>query len=137
MVYKMVGALAQFDPNYMGLKEVVLNSEALEAYSALSFEATKIDGYFHTHPAFIDALSQVGGFIMNANDNSNLEEEVFINHGWGGFRIFEPLQRDKEYQVHARMCETPGRKWEGNLTILDAGRLIACFSKIVVSSFWL
>ena len=137
MVYKMVSMLAQFDPNYKGLSEVVLNSETLEAYSTVSFEVSKIGGDFHTHPALIDALSQVGGFIMNANDNSNLDEEVFINHGWNDLRIFEPLQQDKVYQVYAKMREAPKRKWEGDLTIMEANRPIACFTNIVVSALCL
>lgn len=58
MIYKMVGQLADFDPNYRGLVEITLDNDELEAVGRVSFADVVKDGKFHTHPAYIDALSQ-------------------------------------------------------------------------------
>ena len=132
MVYKMVGGLAQFDKNYMGINEIVLDSNALEAYGSVKFSGMKLEGSFHTHPALIDALSQIAGFVMNCNDKSDLEKEVFINHGWGSFKLFDQLSEQKSYQMHVSMHEASGNKWEGNITILGDTSIVATFGNIVV-----
>lgn len=81
MIYKMVATLADFDPNYRALDEIVLNSSAMEVSSVANLSGIKTDGIFYTNPAYIDALSQSAGFVMIANDKSNLDLEVFVNHG--------------------------------------------------------
>ena len=85
----MVATLAQFDPDYQALDEIILDSAVMEASSLVSFTDVKKGGTFQTHPAFVDALSQAAGFVMNANESSNPDEEVFVNHGWKSFQLFE------------------------------------------------
>ena len=105
MVYRMIRPLARFHEDYRGIDELVLNSKTLEASSKLSFGGVKRGGNFHTHPAIIDALSSACGFAMNCNDGTDLDVEVFMNHGWEGFKIFEPIDFDKEYTTYTRMYE--------------------------------
>jgi Polyketide synthase dehydratase len=135
MIYKMVGTLAQFDPNYRALDEIVLDSSAMEASSIANFSAIKKEGRFHTNPAYIDALSQSAGFVMNANDRSNLEIEVFVNHGWKSFQLFEELSPQKRYQTHVAMQEKSGKLWKGDILILDGEKVVASFKGIAVSPF--
>lgn len=133
MIYKMVETLAQFDPNYRALEEIVLDSSAMEASSVANFGAIKKEGKFHTNPAYIDALSQSAGFVMNANDRSNLEIEVFVNHGWKSFQLFEELSPQKRYQTHVAMLEKSGKIWNGDILILDGDKVVASFKGIAVS----
>lgn len=135
MIYKMVSTLAQFDPNYRALDEIVLDSSAMEASSVADFSAIKKEGKFHTNPAYIDALSQSAGFVMNANDRSNLEVEVFVNHGWKAFQLFEELSPQKRYQTHVSMLEKSGKMWNGDILILDGEKVVASFKGIAVSPF--
>ncbi|KAH8691644.1 polyketide synthase [Talaromyces proteolyticus] len=132
MIYKMVGALARFDSKYTGLKEIILDSNALEAYGSADFFHVPSTGEFHTNPAFIDSLSQIGGFIMNCNDKSNLDEEVFMNHGWDSFAMIENLSKEKVYDIHASMHEDSGNKWKGDITILNGGNIVAYFNGITL-----
>lgn len=132
MIYKMVSTLAQFDPNYRAMEEIILDSSAMEASSVANFSAIKSEGTFHTNPAYIDALSQSGGFVMNANDRSNLEVEVFVNHGWSSFQLFEPLSPHKSYQAHVAMSEEPGKMWTGDILVLDQDKVVAEFGGIAV-----
>ena len=133
MIYKMVATLAEFDPNYRALDEIVLDSSAMQASSVANFGGIKKEGNFHTNPAYIDALSQSAGFVMNANDRSNLDVEVFVNHGWESFQLFENLSPQKCYQTHVAMLESAGKMWKGDIIVLDGERVVASFKGIAVS----
>ena len=104
----------------------------MEASSLVSFTDLKKGGTFHIHPAFVDALSQAAGFVINANESSNPDEEVFVNHGWKSFQLFEQLSDMKRYTTHVKMVEGPGKKWEGDVLVLDGDRVVACFGSIMV-----
>lgn len=132
MVYRAIRPLARFHDDYRAIDEIVLNSNTLEATSRLSFGGVKRSGVFHTHPAIIDSLTQSCGFTMNCNDFSDLDVEVFMNHGWGSFQIFEPLDFDKEYITYTRMEQGPEKLWLGDVIILDGDRVVASFGQIAV-----
>ena len=133
MIYKMVATLADFDPNYRALDEIVLDSSTMEASSVANFSGIKTDGKFYTNPAYIDALSQSAGFVMNANDKSNLNLEVFVNHGWSSFQLFEDLSPNKYYETHVAMLESFGKLWKGDILVLDGDKVVAIFEGIAVS----
>ena len=133
MVYKMIRHLAQFHGDYKAINEVVLNSDTLEASSKVSFDDVKKGGTFHTHPAFIDGLTQSGGFAMNCNDKADLDVEVFINHGWKSFQIFEEIAADKEYTTYTRMVEGKDKVWEGDIAVFEGENIVASFRGVQVS----
>lgn len=130
MIYRMVSSLAEFSEEYKCVKEIVMKSENLEASSVVQF-AGKSEG-FHCHPAFIDALSQSAGFIMNANDNSDLTTRVCVNHGWKGFKLFRSLDPNHKYATYLRLKETAAKTWEGDLVVLESGDIAAIFNGVTV-----
>ena len=132
MVYRMIRPLARFHDDYRAIDEVVLNSKTFEASSKLSFGSVKRGGDFHTHPAIIDALSQSCGFAMNGNDSTDLDIEVFMNHGWGSFKIFEPIDFDKEYTTYTRMHEGTNKLWHGDVVVFDGDNVVASFQQVTV-----
>lgn len=134
MIYKCIGALANFDPKYRGLLSVTMNSASFEAHSTVEFSGVSLDGSFHTHPALIDALSQVGGFVMNCNDRSDLNKEVFVDHGWGALYMFEPISATETYHTHVKMREAPGKLWKGDITVLKGEEVVAKFCGIALQS---
>lgn len=71
MIYKMIGQLADFDEKYRGLCAITLDNDAMEASGKVSFKGIPNEGKFHSSPAYLDALSQLGGFVMNANEVSS------------------------------------------------------------------
>ena len=133
MIYKMIATLADFDPDYRALDEIVLDSSAMEASSIANFKDIKKKGKFFTNPAYVDALSQSAGFVMNANDKSNLELEVFVNHGWNSFQLFGDLSPQKNYETHVAMLESSGKMWQGDIFVLDGDKVVALFEGITVS----
>ena len=135
MVYRAIRPLARFHEDYRAIDEIVLNSDTLEASSQLSFGNVKRDGTYHTHPAIIDSLTQSCGFAMNCNDGTDLDQEVFMNHGWGSFQIFEPLEFDKKYTTYTRMGEGADKLWHGDVVVLDGETVVAFFGRIAVRCF--
>lgn len=133
MVYRMVSSLAKFHPDYRSVDEIILDSSNMEASSQVSFAKVKQEGSFHTHPALIDALSQSAGFVMNANDSSNLEEEVFVNHGWKNFQLFERVSDDKHYDTYVKMVESDRNTWVGDVLVFDGPKIVATFGGMTVS----
>lgn len=135
MLYRAIRPLARFHDDYRAVDELVMNSKTLEASSRLNFGSVKKDGNFHTHPAIIDSLTQAPGFTMNCNDSNDLDVEVFMNHGWGSFQIFEPIDFEKEYTTYTRMVEGVDRLWHGDVMIFDGEKVVAHFGQFAVSSF--
>jgi iterative type I PKS product template protein len=132
MIYKMVSQLADFDPNYRGLMEITLDNDTLEATGRVSFENIIKDGAFHTNPAYIDALSQLGGFVMNANERVDLDKEVFVNHGWGSLQLFDPIDADKTYRSYIKMSEGKDKLWTGDIVIFDNEKIVAVFAQVAL-----
>ena len=134
MVYRAIRPLARFHDDYRAIDEIVLNSNTLEAMSHISFGTVKKGGTYHTHPAIIDSLTQSCGFTMNCNDSTDLDVEVFMNHGWGSFQIFEALDYEKKYVTYTRMAEGADKLWHGDVVIFDGEKVVAFFGQIAVRS---
>lgn len=135
MIYRMVGSLAEFHTDFRGLKEVVLDSKAMAAASKIDLSTVKCSESkdFCMHPAYIDAFCQSAGFIMNANEDSNLESEVFVNHGWDALRLYEAIQPHRSYYSWVQMTRTEGAIWHGSLTILRNSEVVGEIENIAVS----
>ncbi|OCL05426.1 ketoacyl-synt-domain-containing protein [Glonium stellatum] len=132
MIYRMVATLADFDRGYRGLKEIVLNSEAMAAASKMDFSVIPHqDGEVYcAHPAYVDSLSQSAGFVMNANEASDLEAECFVNHGWESFQLYEVLKPDELYQSYVQMAKGAANVWQGTLTVVSNEAVVAIFEGI-------
>lgn len=131
--YKLIATLAKFHPDYRAIDEVVLDSKTLEAYSVVSFGQVKKGGSFNCHPAYIDVLSQTAGFIMNGKDSTDLDVEIYVNHGWDSLQIFEELSPDKSYQTYVRMEQDEGSVFKGDTVMFDGDRVVAFFKGLAVS----
>jgi len=132
MVYKMIRPLAQFHQDYRTLHEVILNSQTLEATSKVDLKDVCAEGHYHTHPGYIDGLTQSGGFTMNCNDTNDLDVEVFVNHGWASFQMFEPIDPSKTYTTYIQMFEGKDRMFRGNLLVCSEQGITASYQGICV-----
>lgn len=122
MIYKMVGQLADFAPKYRGLSAITLDNDALEAAGTISFRSTASDGdsLWFMNPAYLDAFSQLGGFVMNANEEVDLDKELFVNHGWASMTLFRSqLDTKATYYSYVKMNEGKDNLWSGDVLIFD------------------
>ena len=134
MIYKMVDSLAEYHADFRGLKEVVMDSKSMSAASKVDLTKVKLSQSqaFHAHPAYIDAFCQSAGFIMNANDNADLEREVFVNHGWDVLQLYENIEPDKLYHTWIQMMRHEGTTWRGCMTILCGSIVVGEIENITV-----
>lgn len=143
MMYRMISSLAEFHPDHKLVEDIVLDSHTHEATARVTFgqllaEDGKHVGTFHTHPGVVDALTQPAGFALNGADTTDLDKEVYINHGWGSFYLFEQLELTKAYTVYVHMTEGEGHIWYGDIVVLDmsedygTARVVALFERYSV-----
>ncbi|CAG8212597.1 unnamed protein product [Penicillium salamii] len=131
MVYKMIRPLAEFHQDYRTIEEVLIDSKTLEASGKVCFSEVQAPGNFHTHPSYLDGLAQSSGFVMNCNDDADLDKEVFVNHGWKGLQLYEPLRPDAHYNTFVRMVEGESRMFEGDMIVLDGDTVVASYKGLV------
>lgn len=143
MVYKLFGALVDYDPKYRGMKEVILDSPQLEATSQVVFQTTEADGSFFCSPYWIDSVAHLAGFIVNANDSLDSGKQVYISHGWGSMRFAEMLSATKTYRSYVKMQPGAGNMVQGDVYIFDEDRIIGmvgalkfqCIPRAVLNTF--
>ncbi|KAK1522186.1 beta-ketoacyl synthase [Colletotrichum costaricense] len=120
MIYKMVGQLADFDPKYRGLSAITLSNNTYEAAGTVSFKGIPDNGKWFSNPAFLDSISQLAGFVMNANESVDLDKELFVNHGWESMKLFTPkLDANMTYHSYVKMTEGKDKLWSGDVIIFD------------------
>ncbi|KAL4784871.1 beta-ketoacyl synthase [Aspergillus varians] len=133
--YKLMSSMANFHPDYKLLDHLILNEADNEAVSTMDFSAAKSDGAFAAHPAYVDAITQVAGFAMNANDNTDIQQQVFVNHGWNSFQVYQPLVKGKAYQVYCQMTrDKTGDLVHGDTIVLDGDVVVAFFKGLSLRS---
>lgn len=130
MTYKLFSALVDYSKEYQGMKDVIIDSDQLEAVSTVEFQVGP-EG-FHLNPRWIDSLGHIAGFIMNANDSLANKSTVFVNHGWDHLRIAEPMEAGKKYRVYNRMQLVEKSLYAGDTYIFDRGQIIAVFEGVKV-----
>ena len=131
--YKLMSSMADFHSDYKLLKYLVLDEAENEAMAIMNFETCMDAGTYAAHPAYVDAITQVGGFAMNAKDDTDISKEVFVNHGWDSFQVYKPLQKDRAYMVHTKMVkDKTGDLVHGDTIVLDGNDVVAFFKGLSI-----
>jgi naphtho-gamma-pyrone polyketide synthase len=132
MVYKLFASLVDYDPQYQGMQEVILDSNELEATAKVSFQVDDEGYYFNPH--WVDSLGHIAGFIMNGNDNVQSKTQVFLNHGWDAMRCATRFTKGKTYHTYCKMQLVNGTLYAGDTYILEEGNVVAIFEGVEVSN---
>ena len=125
MAYRMVASLAQYDTSHKGVKEVHLNSTSLEACGLVSSAKNeRLLGDFTVHPCVFDSILQLATFVLNANDNSRFDQEVYVIRGWEKVFLDDILTPDKEYETYVKMTARDEDVYVGDIAIMEGSTLI-------------
>ncbi|GAB1191821.1 Non-reducing polyketide synthase pks27 [Aspergillus pseudonomiae] len=129
--YNLVSSLASYDPEYMGVSSVLLDSARLEAVATVKFNHPRADGVYHVNPYLIDNLGQPALYVMNANDQADLSKEVFVNHGWKSLHFYKPLSINNTYRSHVRMSgpDADGL-YGGDMVVFEGKEVVALYKGI-------
>ncbi|KAL2132795.1 hypothetical protein VTI74DRAFT_3364 [Chaetomium olivicolor] len=133
--YKLMSSMASFHPDYKLLDNLIMDEAENEATCKMNFDDAKAAGTFAAHPAYVDAITQVAGFAMNAKDDTDITKEVYVNHGWGSFQVYEELAKGKTYEVYTKMVREKGSDMaHGDVVVLDGERVVAFFKDLSLRS---
>lgn len=125
LVYKLFGALVEYEDRYRGMEEVILDSAECEATARVSFQATEKDGNFFCSPYWIDSICHLSGFVMNANDAVNSKKQVYISHGWDSMRFSCDFSPEKTYRSYVKMQPLADKMVAGDVYVFDEDRIVA------------
>ncbi|KAL4751925.1 hypothetical protein BDW72DRAFT_192435 [Aspergillus terricola var. indicus] len=130
--YRLMSRVADFGTDYKLLDDLVVDEDTLEATCIVNFATVTAGGTFAAHPGCVDAITQLGGFAVNARGCMDLDVEVFISHGWLGFQLYEELRTDREYELYVQMYPDGTEFYRGDTIILDQGKLVGFFKGVTV-----
>ncbi|KAK5113527.1 polyketide synthase [Meristemomyces frigidus] len=130
MAYKLFKALVTYDAKYRAMSEVVLASGQTEASATLDFPAKPEDGDFYCAPYNIDGACHISGFIVNASDMLDSEQNVYISHGWGAMKFSKPLTAGMKLRNYVRMQPQPGNVSQGDVYVMEGNEIIAVCERI-------
>ncbi|KAK3617844.1 polyketide synthase [Elasticomyces elasticus] len=125
MAYKLFKALVSYDAKYRAMAEVVLASGQTEASAVLDFPTKPEDGDFYCAPYHIDGACHISGFIVNASDLLDSEQNVYVSHGWGAMKFSRPLVAGMKLRNYVRMQPQPGNISKGDVYIMEGDEIIA------------
>ncbi|KAF4953245.1 hypothetical protein FSARC_12439 [Fusarium sarcochroum] len=125
MLYKMFSASVQYGPVFQGIQQVCFDSEGLEGTAQVFLPPRKDE--FALNPYCCDSLGHLTGFIMNCSDSLDLDDYVYINHGWRYLRLTEPYQSGVHYQTYVKMQAVgpDDSTYSGDVHVLRDGKIIA------------
>ena len=105
MAYKLFSTKVQYSDKFRGMKEVMIDSAHSEATSIVNFQAGPSDGHIYLSTFFVDSVAHLSGFVMNASDSADTQNNAYISHGRKStyMRFAKPLENDKEYHAHVQM----------------------------------
>ncbi|KAJ9319649.1 hypothetical protein DTO271D3_418 [Paecilomyces variotii] len=128
MFYKLFSALVDYGDNYKSVEEVVLDSEEYEATARVKFQAKS--GNFHRNPFWIDSIGHLTGFVMNANDATDSQSQVYVNHGWDFMRCLKKFSPDTTYRTYVKMQPWQGTIYAGDVYAFDGDEIVAVYGGV-------
>ncbi|ENH68137.1 Aflatoxin biosynthesis polyketide synthase [Fusarium oxysporum f. sp. cubense race 1] len=124
LLYKIFSNSVQYGSAFQGIEQVWFDSEGLEGTGKVFMPSGK--DTFALNPYCCDSLGHITGFIMNCSDSLDLDDHVYINHGWRSLRLVEPYQCDVQYQTYVKMqaLGSDDSTYSGDVHVLRDGRII-------------
>ena len=127
MAYRMVASLAHYDESHKGVKECYLNSSTKEAHAVVATPAQhRLQGDFTVHPCVFDSILQLATFVMNANEQSRFDQEVYVVRGWESLFIDGVLKSDEVYETYVKMNAQDKDVAFGDIAIRKGDKLVGC-----------
>ncbi|THY24127.1 polyketide synthase [Aureobasidium pullulans] len=125
MAYKLFKCFVNYNEKYRGMEEVIVNSQTTEATASIKFQNSPADGDWYQAPYQIDSMCHISGFIVNATDLIDSDNNVCISHGWGSMRIAKQMTPEGNYRSYVRMLPKPGNVYQGDVYIMEGDEIVA------------
>ncbi|RDW67205.1 type I polyketide synthase [Aspergillus mulundensis] len=124
--YRLVSSLATYNKEYMGVAEIIMDSDTYTAAIKVQCCPEANEGVYDVNPFLIDSCGQPAMFVMNGHEHADLEKEVCVNHGWSSMLFHRSLDASKAYEVYVDMSEAlPEGIQTGNVFVFDGEEIVA------------
>ncbi|MCJ1475042.1 hypothetical protein MMC13_003702 [Lambiella insularis] len=134
MAYRMVASLAHYDGSHKGCRECFLDSTSFEGVATIALAPeNRLAGEFSLHPCVFDSILQLATFVLNANENSRFDQEVYVVRGWDSVFLTEVLQVEEKYTTYVKMTARDKDVSAGDIAITKEGSIIGCIKGVRVS----
>lgn len=124
LVYKLFSSFVDYNADYQGIEELVLDSPRFEASARVVLKPTEQGSVYEFPPTWIDSFCHLSGAILNASDAMDSKKFVFISHGWKSLRLLEGLKTGISYRTYTRMQETDEDIMEGDVWIFNGSKVV-------------
>lgn len=124
LVYKLFGTFVEYDEEYQGMDEVILDANNFEATATINFKCDSKPGQHWINPHWIDSLAHISGFILNGTEAVDHKKQVYISQGWGSMRFCKTYSPSKTYHNYVRMQSGGGTHMVGDVYIFDGDEII-------------
>ena len=105
MAYLLFAAnLVDYADKYRGMQSVVLHG--LEAYADVTLKSGDTSGSWTVPPFFLDSVFHLGGFVLNASDAMDTQNNFCVTPGWKSLRVARPLVAGSRYRSYVKMIPT-------------------------------
>ena len=84
------------------------------------------------HPCVFDSILQLATFVLNANENSNFEQEVYVVRGWETVFIDGILSPNEDYETYTKMTALDKDVSVGDIAIKRGQALVGCIQRVRV-----
>ena len=133
MAYRMVASLGTYDASHRSVKDCSLDSNTLEATAIVaSAPQNRLPGECALHPCVFDAIMQQATFVLNANENSNFDQEVYVVRGFETCFINQSLSDTEVYETYVKMDASNKDNAVGDVVIMKNKNLIGCIRGVRV-----
>ena len=133
MAYRMVASLAHYDETHKSVKDCSLDSKTFEASAIVaSVPSNRLPGEFALHPCVFDAIMQQANFVLNANESSRFDQEVYVIRGFETCFINQALSDADEYETYVKMNASDKDNSVGDVVITKNKGLIGCIRGVRV-----
>jgi naphtho-gamma-pyrone polyketide synthase len=124
LVYKLFSNFVDYDDDYQGIEEIILDSQRFEASARVVLKPTERGSIYEVPPTWIDSFCHLSGAILNASEAVDSKKFVFISHGWKSLRLLGGLKTGTSYRTYVRMQETGENIMEGDVWIFNDAKII-------------
>lgn len=129
IAYKIFGAIVNYSRRFQGMDEIFLDGEHFEAVSKLTFKDNQATEKFFRNPYWLDNLTQLPGFVLNANETVDTSAMAYISNGWESMQLAVPLSGQQVYWVYVKMEVGKASVVSGDVYVLDDAGDIVCVTE--------
>ncbi|WQF90281.1 Putative Acyl transferase domain superfamily, phosphopantetheine binding ACP domain, thiolase [Colletotrichum destructivum] len=118
VVYRMFSESVDYSEPFRGIDEVVLDVDCKDAISKVTLTPDASSGSFVMNPFWTDALTHLGGFILNSGLRYVQQDMLCMARGFDSWRVVgagSPMRPGMTYTTYTFMQDVEG----GNLVVGD------------------